>query len=89
MTSKQRPDDDAHATELLPSSYASWRFCIERKCGIALAAPYVRERLRVLSDRRAEETRRFAAIYGDAHLAQVLAWFRRAAAELGLADGET
>jgi hypothetical protein len=77
------PDEAHHAAEAFPSSYASWRYCIERKCGIALTPEYVLGRLKTLTDPRLEETRRFAAAYGDRHLRQVVAWFQQAADELG------
>lgn len=70
-----------HAAELIPSDYASWRYCIEVKCGLALTPDYLRERIAVLSNSDHEETKRFAKLYGNAHREQVLAWFRRAAAE--------
>lgn len=74
-------DTQRYAEEVIPSDYASWRYCIEVKCGLALTPDYVQARIAVLSDRDCEETQRFARLYGDAHRQQVLAWFRRAAAE--------
>ncbi len=80
-------DDTAgFAAELIPSSYSSWRYCIEVKCGIALTLGYVEERIRVLADPRKEETQRFARTYGRGHLDQVLGWFRRARAMLDDSD---
>lgn len=69
---------------VLPRDYAGWRDCIERKCSIPLTRAYIEQRLRILSDPALEETRRFVSSYGEAHLAQVLAWFTRAREE---ADG--
>jgi hypothetical protein len=82
-------DAPAYAAEQFPSSYPSWRYCIERKCGIPLTDDYIRARLKALTDTRSEETRRFAATYGDDHLKQVIAWFRRARSELAPPAGET
>lgn len=70
-----------YAAELIPSDYASWSYCIEVKCGLALKPDYLRARIAVLSDSRREETQRFARLYGDAHLKRVLGWFQQAAAE--------
>jgi hypothetical protein len=77
-------DDDTAGfpPELIPSGYASWRYCIEVKCVIALTADYVEERIRVLADPGQEETQRFARTYGRDHLERVLGWFRRAQAGL-------
>jgi hypothetical protein len=66
--------------EVIPTSYASWRHCIEVKCGIALTAEYVEKRIRVLADPGQEETQRFARTYGPEHLKQVISWFRLARA---------
>jgi hypothetical protein len=74
-------DTERYAAEVIPSDYASWRYCIEVKCGLALTQDYLRERIAVLSDTGHEETQRFARLYGNAHREQVLAWFRQAAAE--------
>ena len=74
-------DTERYAAELIPSDYASWRCCIEVKCGLALNPAFLRARIAVLSDSGQEETQRFARLYGDAHLNRVLAWFRQAAAE--------
>ncbi|ESQ15800.1 MAG: hypothetical protein N838_09115 [Thiohalocapsa sp. PB-PSB1] len=74
-------DTQRYAAELIPSDYASWRYCIEVKCGLALKPDFLQARIAVLSDAGQEETKRFARLYGDAHLNQILAWFRQAAAE--------
>lgn len=79
-------DTERFAAELIPESYESWRYCIEVKCGIALTAGYVRERLRMLSDPGHEEARRFARTYGTDHLQRVVGWFEQAAAALDTAD---
>jgi hypothetical protein len=77
-------DDTAgFAAELIPTGYASWRYCIEVKCGIALTPEYVEERIRILADPGREETQRFARTYGRGHLERVLGWFRQAQAGLG------
>ena len=55
-----------YAEELIPSDYASWRYCIEVKCGLALTPGFLVARIAVLSDPGHEETQRFARLYGDA-----------------------
>jgi hypothetical protein len=74
-------DTERYAAELIPSNYASWRYCIEIKCGLALTPAFLGARIAVLSDPGKEETQRFARLYGEAHLNRVLAWYRQAAAE--------
>jgi hypothetical protein len=72
---------ERYSGELIPTDYPSWRYCIEVKCRQPLTPAYLEARISVLSDPEAEETQRFARLYGDAHRQQVLAWFRRAARE--------
>lgn len=66
----------------LPQSYQDWKDCITRKCKIALTAHYVSERIRILSQSDAEETKKFRSLYGERHLQSVLSWFKQAAAEV-------
>jgi len=72
---------ERYAQEVIPSDYASWRYCIEEKCGQALSPDFVRERIAVLGDPRHDETQRFVMLYGKPYHQQVLAWFERAAKE--------
>lgn len=72
---------ERYAAELIPSDYPSWRYCIEVKCRLALTPEFLQARIAALSDANDEETRRFARLYGDAHLNRVLAWLRQAADE--------
>jgi hypothetical protein len=80
-------DSDGFAAELIPTSYASWRYCIEVKCGLPLTLDFVRERIRILSDPSQEETARFMRSYGHGHLERVLGWFRQAADALASGAG--
>jgi hypothetical protein len=80
-------DHERYADEIIPTSYASWRYCIEVKCGLPLTRDFVQGRIRVLADGGAEETRRFAKTYGQGHLERVMGWFRQAAAALETSAG--
>ena len=73
---------ERYAAELFPGDYASWRYCIEVKCGLALTPEFLRARIAVLGDPRHQESQRFARLYGEPYRKQVLAWFQRAAAEV-------
>jgi hypothetical protein len=66
---------------LIPSNYAEWRHCIEKKCGLALTPDYIATRLAALRDDRDAHTREFRRIYGEAHLRATIAWFTRAQQE--------
>lgn len=65
-------------------SYEDWKHCITVRCGITLAADYVSQRIRALSDKKDPMTARFVVLYGDVYREQVLGWFRQAQAELGV-----
>jgi hypothetical protein len=66
---------------LIPSNYAEWRHCIEKKCGLALTPDYIATRLAALRDDRDAHTREFRRLYGEAHLHATIAWFTRAQQE--------
>lgn len=66
----------------LPHDYESWHHCITVQCGIPMTRDFVSRRLQALSDRSDSSTRRFVELYGEAHLAKVIAWFERADRDL-------
>ncbi len=68
-----------------PQSYDEWQHCITVECGIPLTASFVAQRLAILGDKEAQETRRFRNLYGDDYWQLVVGWFERAAKELGTA----
>lgn len=72
------------ATETIPSSYESWRHCIEKKCGLSLTPDYIAARLTALRDERDAHTRDFLRVYGEPHLRATVAWFERAQSEASL-----
>ena len=65
----------------VPRTYSEWRTCITVACGITLTPSYVEARLTKLRDGNDAETRRFAGLYGEAHLRRVIGWFERAGRE--------
>jgi hypothetical protein len=67
---------------VIPQTYADWRYCITVQCGLALSPDYIQSRIHALSTAGSEETERFRRLYGDPHWQNVLAWFRQAQAEL-------
>lgn len=72
---------EKYAEELFPSNYASWRYCIQVKCGVALTPEYLQARIAILGDPGHEESQRFTKLYGKPYHDQVLTWFQRAADE--------
>lgn len=68
---------------VIPASYREWRHCIEVACGVALAPAYIAARLSSLTAPADDATRRFASLYGEAHLHRIFGWFEQARAEAG------
>jgi hypothetical protein len=68
--------------------YDDWKRCIVEDCGIPLTKAFVERRLAALADRGDWSTQRFIDVWGERHLRRVLAWFERAARELGEAADE-
>ena len=68
-----------------PGTYEEWKHCITVDCAIPLTPHFVQERIAALTDKRDFHTHKFIESWGAAHHAQTLAWFRRAAQELGVA----
>jgi len=67
---------------MTPKNYREWHHCITARCGLALTADFIRERLAVWRDEKAFETERFRQLYGDTHWQSVIGWFEQAAREL-------
>ncbi|MEM8556012.1 MAG: hypothetical protein AAGF71_14455 [Pseudomonadota bacterium] len=66
----------------VPTTYDEWKHCITVSCGIPLTRGYVDERIIALNNAADFHTQRFVERWGEAHLAQTLAWFEQAAVEL-------
>jgi len=62
----------------VPQTYEQWRHCITVECALALTPAFVKERLGVWRNAKAEETTRFRQRYGDVHWQAVVGWFEQA-----------
>jgi hypothetical protein len=60
---------------MIPHTYEQWRQCIEHDCGIRLTPDFVQERLAIYADATHTETKRFAELYGDNHLRNIIQWY--------------
>jgi len=47
----------------------------EHDCGIRLTPDFVQERLAIYADATHTETKRFAELYGDNHLRNIIQWY--------------
>ncbi|WP_343748330.1 hypothetical protein [Fluviicola sp.] len=62
---------------MIPQTFDSWKACLVEACGIALTPEFAAERLSVYLDRSNPETQKFAALYGEHHLNNIIAWFQQ------------
>lgn len=67
---------------LVPETYTEWRHCIEVECRLELTPRFIAERLEALQNPKDHHTERFVKLWGRAHHARVLEWFRQAQSEL-------
>lgn len=63
---------------MIPKTYQQWHQCITKECGIPITQEFISLRLAVLEDRNHQETQRFASLYGQSHLDNVIHWFKKA-----------
>ena len=61
----------------IPTTYEEWVHCITEKGKIPLTPEFARQRIASLGDANSPEATQFARLYGEAHRAQIVAWFRR------------
>jgi len=66
---------------IIPTSYAEWRVCIEKHCGLNLTSAFCEARLSALRDRSNPHTHDFARLYGESQLAATISWFETAHAQ--------
>ncbi|MEM6940734.1 MAG: hypothetical protein AAF943_02655 [Pseudomonadota bacterium] len=67
---------------IVPTTFEEWKHCITVRCDIPLTQDYVSERLTALNDLSDYHTQKFIDRWGDAHHAQTVAWFEKAAEDL-------
>lgn len=60
---------------MILKSYAEWRDCIERKCGIPLTQSFAEKRLDELADNTNPHSIEFIALYGIEYKNQIVSWF--------------
>ena len=62
---------------MIPQTFDAWRNCIVNDCKIDLTVQFAKTRLLVLEDKSNKETQKFASLYGEEHLNNVIAWLKR------------
>ncbi len=59
---------------MIPRTFEKWKNCIINDCKISLTKSFARSRLAVYENRNDSETREFIALYGEAHLNNIIYW---------------
>jgi len=67
---------------MIPRNFIEWKKCITVDCKIGLTRDFIANRLAVYGDTQHEETKRFAALYGQAYLRNIIGWFEQAMQEM-------
>lgn len=74
--------DQSATDNVVPTTFAQWRHCIEVECGLVITPRFLADRLAALQNPKDPHTQRFLRVWGQSHHARVLEWFRQAQAEL-------
>lgn len=59
---------------MIPQTFEEWRNCIVNDCKINLTKEFAMQRLKVYEDASNTETKKFASLYGEHHLQNVINW---------------
>lgn len=62
---------------MIPQTFEEWQRCITNDCNIPLTKEFAEKRLKVYENGNAAETKKFASLYGEQHLANVISWLKR------------
>jgi len=60
---------------MIPQTYEDWKNCLVHDCKINLTEDFVRQRLRVYSNKENFETKKFVSLYGQQHVKNIIEWF--------------
>ncbi len=63
----------------IPKTYEAWLRFTTEQCNVELTPEFARQRVAALEDAKSAEAVSFARLYGEAHRARVVEWFRRVA----------
>jgi hypothetical protein len=62
---------------MIPQSFSEWQNCIVNSCKINLTKDFAQQRLKIYQDRKNLETQKFIRLYGEAHLQNIINWFKQ------------
>lgn len=62
---------------MIPQNFQEWKKCITIDCKIELTKEFAMKRLNVYLDRNNPETQKFAKLYGQQHLNNIISWYKQ------------
>lgn len=62
---------------MIPQTFEQWKQCIVNDCRIDLTTEFAERRLTVYQNETNPETRRFAELYGEQHLQNIIRWLKQ------------
>jgi len=61
---------------MIPQTFDDWRRCITVDCKIDLTKEFALKRLEVYENVSHPETKKFATLYGEQHLKNIINWYK-------------
>ena len=62
---------------MIPKTFEQWKKCIIVDCKIELTREFAVKRLSVYQDKNNKETKKFIALYGAAHVDNIISWLKQ------------
>lgn len=62
---------------MIPQTFDEWKNCVVNDCKIELTKDFAQQRLAVYLDKDNPETKKFIALYGEAHLQNIIHWLQQ------------
>ncbi|NBC81855.1 MAG: hypothetical protein GVY19_00595 [Bacteroidetes bacterium] len=62
---------------MIPQTFDDWRNCIVNDCKINLTKTFAQHRLSIYQDNSNPETQKFVQLYGEAHLQNIINWYKQ------------
>lgn len=62
---------------MTPQTFEQWKHCITVDCKINLTKDFASQRLTIYADLNNPESQKFASLYGEGHLQNVISWLKK------------
>lgn len=61
---------------MIPQTFDEWKNCLVNDCKLGLTSEFAEQRLGIFTNPEHPETKKFAALYGQQHLLNIITWFK-------------